>query len=160
MEANSELLNMCHVARFVIQKPSLTILPINKIQSFDMRIHQGIIEKGRYNRKVEDEDYLNHDDSFVKKDFKSILPDSHWDVSQFQFLREVLKIRVNKGLNAEQKVFYMQGKLKELNSYKGKVIMSHNMDTSLRLSSGDFDRLRQESEAIKRLINVNLERKD
>lgn len=38
--------------------------------------------------------------------------------------------------------------------------MSHKKNSSLRLSSDDLDRLRQESDAIKRLINVNLERKD
>jgi hypothetical protein len=42
---------MLDAARYIVQKPSLTILPIAKIQSSDMRLHQGISELEKSTKK-------------------------------------------------------------------------------------------------------------
>jgi hypothetical protein len=46
------------------------------------------------------------------------------DITGCPYLREVLKIRNNKGLSIDEKIYHMEHRLKELQNYKTRLIMS------------------------------------
>lgn len=50
-----ELLTMSGNAGNIIQKPRIVTLPLAKVQSFDMRMHQGQVEKKRSQSHLKDE---------------------------------------------------------------------------------------------------------
>lgn len=69
------------------------------------------------------------------------------------YLKEVMKLKQNKGLSSEEKIVWMQNNLKLLNDHKNRLLMANRNIMSEGVGgSKDYERLRQEGEMIKNEI--------
>jgi hypothetical protein len=75
------------------------------------------------------------------------------------YLRDVLKIRGNKGLSIDEKIDHMQQKLKELNNYKTRLILSMPLRALNTMTQEELERLRQERDIIMGIIAKEERRK-
>ncbi len=82
------------------------------------------------------------------------------DITGCPYLREVLKIRNNKGLSIDEKIYHMEYRLKELQNYKTRLMMSMPLMIQSTMTQEELERLRQEREIIISIISKEQKRKN
>lgn len=123
MQNLKELLTLCNTAKYVEQNPRLTILPLQKIQSVEMRLHQAMGTK-----KVFEDSYYplneasSHGDITPFSQLEQI--DEEIDLHHYPHLREVIRLKSNKGLTADEKLYHMQSVLTKLSDSMNRIMLS------------------------------------
>jgi hypothetical protein len=102
---------VCHLARYISQRPRLTIHPITRFQSFDMRMHRGLIDSSRL------------DPDLGNKGQGIDLSEQLSDLSHTRpYLREILKLKANRGLSLTERIYFMQAKLRQLQEQRQQLV--------------------------------------